>query len=315
MSGKISVIIPVYNGEKVIAQAIESILKQTRPADEIVVVDDGSTDNTRRILETYADRIKYKVVSNGGCASARNVAIKMSSGDWIAFLDSDDIWYTEKLETQMKILDQYPEVGLCCSNFHFRDDNTGKILDHFSAYCAGTRGLIFDKPIPEALPILLRVNFVGVSTTLVRRTVLDKVGLFDVTRLQVEDYNCWLNCALETPFLVAYVPLMEKLKTFQNLTGNWIENCRYHNVVLEDFFQKHDEFLKKKGWLSLLKLKMAGAEYEIGDIYTQRREFVHAWRSYLSGLQRSVSLKNFLTFGWVSLKSTLRMLLGDLIKR
>lgn len=312
---KISVIIPVYNGEKYITRAIESVLNQTRPADEIIVVDDGSTDQTKQILESYADRIKFKVVPNGGPAFARNEAIAMSSGDWIALLDADDIWYPDKLEIQIKALEQYPEVGFCCSNFHFKQDDTGKNMDHFTSYCEGTRGLIFDEPIIEALPVLLRVNFVGVSTVLVRRSILNKVGFFDLAYRGLEDYDCWLKCAFETPFLVVKASLMNKYFTGQNLSGNWLVNCQLHNVVLEKLLSKHGDFLKKQGYLSLLKLKMAWADYEIGNRYVQRKDYILAWQSYFTGLGRHISLKNCLEFCRNFIKSILRMFLGCFINK
>jgi len=95
---KISAIIPTYNRESFIVSALESVLQQTRQVDEIIVVDDGSTDNTEVLLRKYQDRIKYIKQNNAGPAAARNTGLLSSSGEYIAFLDSDDTWVSDKIE-------------------------------------------------------------------------------------------------------------------------------------------------------------------------------------------------------------------------
>ena len=109
---KVSVIIPTYNREKLISRAIESVLAQVYPVYEIIVVDDGSTDATKSVLAPFNGKIKYIYQKNAGIAEARNRGIKESSGEYIAFLDSDDYWAPEKLAEQVKVLDANPQVGI-----------------------------------------------------------------------------------------------------------------------------------------------------------------------------------------------------------
>lgn len=111
----VSVIIPVYNREKVVVDAINSVLNQTYTDLELIVVDDGSTDNTREVLSRISDkRLKYVYQENAGACVARNHGIKLAKGSYIAFHDSDDIWHLDKLEKQMAVFDEYnPDIVFC----------------------------------------------------------------------------------------------------------------------------------------------------------------------------------------------------------
>ncbi|CAG0941402.1 partial heptose III glucuronosyltransferase, partial [Anaerolineae bacterium] len=113
MQRKLSVVIPVYNGEKFIGRALESVFSQTVPPDEIIVVNDGSRDGTAQKLAEFGDRIQVISIPNGGVANARNVGLKACTGDLIALLDADDIWYPDKLEKQLAVMQRYPAIGFC----------------------------------------------------------------------------------------------------------------------------------------------------------------------------------------------------------
>ena len=108
----VSVIIPTYNSSQYIKEAIDSVLAQTYKNFEIIVIDDGSTDNTKEVLAPYLSVIKYIYKNNGGPASARNRGIKEANGEFVAFLDADDVWKPDRLARGVDILDQRPEVGL-----------------------------------------------------------------------------------------------------------------------------------------------------------------------------------------------------------
>ena len=113
---RVSVIIPTYNREKYIAETINSVLDQTFSDYEIIVVDDGSADNTERLIrEQFADEVIYLSKPNGGPASARNMGMRVAKGEYIAFLDSDDLWLPEKLAIQTRFMDAHPEIGLTYS--------------------------------------------------------------------------------------------------------------------------------------------------------------------------------------------------------
>ena len=110
----ISAVIPAYNAEKYITRAIDSVLGQTRPVDEIIIVDDGSTDNTAEAIKRYGDKIQYIYQENAGVSAARNTGIKAAATDWIAFLDADDEWLPERIQLQVELLKRIESIlGNC----------------------------------------------------------------------------------------------------------------------------------------------------------------------------------------------------------
>src|SRR5258706_1971108 len=114
---KISAVIPTYNRSQVLKRAIESVIAQTRPVDEIVVVDDGSTDETASTVAAFGDQVRYIHQHNQGISGARNTAIRAASGDWIALLDDDDEWLPEKVRKQEEAIASCPDAVLVYSNY------------------------------------------------------------------------------------------------------------------------------------------------------------------------------------------------------
>jgi glycosyltransferase involved in cell wall biosynthesis len=121
-SPRISVIIPTYNRAGYIRQAIDSVLQQSVDAVEVIVADDGSTDETRAVVGEYGDRVKYVVTQNGGVAHARNVGMRHATGDYLTFLDSDDVLYPHMLELESRILDRHPEIAMVYAEMSAFDD-------------------------------------------------------------------------------------------------------------------------------------------------------------------------------------------------
>jgi glycosyltransferase involved in cell wall biosynthesis len=147
-SSLISCIVPVYNGERYLGEAIESILKQSYRPIEIIIADDGSTDGTAMVAERYSKQIRYLRQANAGTAAARNLGLSVAAGEFVAFLDADDIWHPEKLARQMACFEARPELAYCVShvqNFwipelieeekRFRNHRMSKALP---GYCTGT---------------------------------------------------------------------------------------------------------------------------------------------------------------------------------
>src|SRR5208337_4579078 len=108
----VSVVIPTYNRGELLIETIESILAQTAKPGEVIVVDDGSTDDTQERLARYADRVRYVRQPNQGVAAARNHGVREARGKWIAFIDSDDVWHPRKLECQLRVLADHPDLGI-----------------------------------------------------------------------------------------------------------------------------------------------------------------------------------------------------------
>ncbi len=219
----VSVIIPTFNRSGFLIEAIESVLAQTFTGEiEIVVVDDGSTDDTKEKLKPYQDKIEYTYIENGGPARARNTGMRKARGKYISFLDSDDLYYPKKIEIQTAFLEDHEDVDLVCSELTAIDDD-GKVLDEFhlknyhpAAYTSddATYEQIYAKSISIAKAGLDlkewedRRIYVGdvfdryfdglilsTNTVMFRRTVLDSVELQHEPYWYFEDYEFVLRIA------------------------------------------------------------------------------------------------------------------------
>jgi glycosyltransferase involved in cell wall biosynthesis len=211
-SPKVSVIIPAYNASEFIREAINSVLNQTYTDYEIIVVDgrDGSTDNTREIVAEYGDAVRYFQQENTGLADARNKGILNAKGEYIAFLDSDDLWSENKLALQVEFLDSHRDVGLVFSDSWFKayGDVTAT-----NPRLVGRRFFQITKPHRgEVLCQLFVGNFIPVLTVVARKECLLKVGLFTKECDSAEDYDLWLR--VSRLFKIDYID--EPLATYRN---------------------------------------------------------------------------------------------------
>jgi glycosyltransferase involved in cell wall biosynthesis len=181
----VSAVIPAYNGERFLRQAIDSALAQTYPSIEVIVIDDGSTDGTPEILSGYGRSIRVFRQENAGQAAARNFGIARSAGQWIAFLDQDDLWDPRKIETQLSMAQDVD--ALICSDAQVID-GTGTVLR--------TRMVSENASPSPTLRDLIVSNTVMAVTVLARREAVEAVGGFDPTnRLGTEDFQLWLRLA------------------------------------------------------------------------------------------------------------------------
>ena len=188
---KVSVIIPTYNREATIGASIQSVLNQTWQNFEIIIVDDGSTDNTRQVIEAFTDdRIRYICLEqNGGASHARNTGIRLSVSEFVAFLDSDDEWLPEKLEKQMQVMQQATEaVGLVyCRMRGTKKDGSILICPELWRPVEELQGNIFYP--------LLEENVIGTPAMLVRKECLEQTGGFDEWLKCLEDWELILRIA------------------------------------------------------------------------------------------------------------------------
>jgi len=186
-SPKVSVIIPTYNRGKYIKEAVDSVLSQAFQDFEIIVIDDGSTDNTREVLSLYSDKIEYIYQENKGISCARNTGIRCSNGEYIAFLDSDDMWLEDKLELQVRFLDKNRDVDMVYSGIYYFDEMFKINRDYFDLV----------KPYSGfVLKHLFLRNFIPCVTVIVRKKCFEKIGLFDETLVFSEDYDMWMRVAM-----------------------------------------------------------------------------------------------------------------------
>ncbi len=178
-NAKISVIIPAYNAEKTLQAAMQSCIDQTFKPFEVIIINDGSTDKTEETANSFIQNqqtnVKFSVITvkNGGVSKARNTGIKQASGDFIAFLDSDDAWHAEKLEKQIEAFKNFPNAALVSTN--------STVKNHFSGQ---TKEVSFTH-------LLIR-NHVITSSAMVPATVI-KNCMFDQSLRRAEDYNLWLK--------------------------------------------------------------------------------------------------------------------------
>ncbi len=183
-SGRISVIIPTYNSGPWVAEAVASVLGQTRPAFEVLVVDDGSTDDTPERMAAFGPPVRYVRKENGGVSSARNRGMAEATGDAIAFLDADDVWHPRKLELQSRTLDAHPELGLVGTHLY---DWPGTHPD--------PEGLGHQTPETIHLDDLIVRNSLVTSTVLARTPILRAAGDFDLNLRGPEDHDFWIRVA------------------------------------------------------------------------------------------------------------------------
>ncbi|MGB0064624.1 MAG: glycosyltransferase [Terracidiphilus sp.] len=221
---KISVIIPAYNAEPYLAEAIASCLEQTEPADEIVVADDGSTDRTAEIAKQFSSQVKLvRLEKNCGLPSARNRAIEASTGDWLAFLDADDWFLPRKLELQRRSIQENPNAVLVYSGFRLRFPDGSERDGEFVP--------------PGELHWRLRYHcpFQPCSVML-RRDAFNVLGGFDPDRRRCEDWDLWLRLASRfsaDAFAAVPEPLVAYRQTPGSLSSNAMRMYEAKAVIIE----------------------------------------------------------------------------------
>jgi glycosyltransferase involved in cell wall biosynthesis len=223
----VSVIMPVYNRETLVGAAIDSILSQTYPAIEVVLVNDGSTDNSLSVIKDYERKYPEKIVvidqENQGQVASRNNAIRKANGKYIAFLDSDDLWEPTKLEEQMPLFKE--NVGLVYSAIN-NIDESGKIVN--AVMCdESVRGNI--------LPQLLVRNQMTGGTVVVLKEALDRVGLFDESFSAAENWDLWIRVCKEYDADLVNKPLVQ----YRVHPGNMSKDRTLMLGAKEDILNKH----------------------------------------------------------------------------
>jgi glycosyltransferase involved in cell wall biosynthesis len=211
----VSVIIPTYQRSHWVSEAIESVLAQTFKDYEIIVVNDGSTDNTVEVLNQFQDKIKIIEQENKGGSAARNIAIKNSQGLYIAFLDDDDLWLPSKLEKQIALLEFNHKIGLIYSDMFWFNENgvfPNTKAQVSSLHLARLYWMHFLNLDSLTCPIS--------STVIVRRQALDEIGLFDESLTNCHDYDLWLRIGEKWLFYYLDDPLTMHRLSDTNITKN-----------------------------------------------------------------------------------------------
>lgn len=224
----VSVIIPAYNAKNTIIETIQSLQKQTFSDFEVIVINDGSTDNTLEVLSAIQDsRIKVFSYENGGLPVARNRGISQATGEFITFLDADDLWTSDKLELQIAALQQHPEAGVAYSWTAFIDENSEFLYAWAPLFYEG-----------NVYPQLLIRNFISSgSNIIVRRQFIEASGEFDPLLKSAEDWDYYIRLAALCPFVL--VPKYQILyrRSSQSMTSKVDVMEKYILTVTERAFQ------------------------------------------------------------------------------
>jgi len=195
----VSVIIPTFNRGRLLKEAVDSVLAQDYPDFELIVVDDGSVDDSAEILHAYGQRLNLIQQQNRGVSAARNAGIAAASGRYIAFLDSDDLWLPQKLTRQVQFFNLYPDA-LICQTEEIWMRNGRRVNPGFRH--RKLSGMIFEPS--------LHLCLVSPSAVMIRRSLFDEVGLFDENLPACEDYDLWLRVSCRYPVYLIPAPLIIK---------------------------------------------------------------------------------------------------------
>lgn len=186
----VSVVIPTFERATLVRDALDSVFTQGVPDLQIIVVDDGSTDDTRAVVESYGAAVEYVYQKNSGPAGARNNGVQRSRGEFIAFLDSDDVWLPEKLKTELEIFRSMPEAEVMISDSEHWVDGELAFPSRFARTAVGTAS---GRPefLPALPPLWVRRSLVSTCCLTFRREVLEKIGSppFDTTLGALEDWD------------------------------------------------------------------------------------------------------------------------------
>lgn len=250
-----SVIIPTYNRKTLLKTALESVLDQTFDDFEVVIIDDGSTDNTNKMIERYEDkRIKYIHQDNHGVAHARNRGIENSEGKFIAFLDSDDKWVRQKLQRACDYINECPAISI----FHTEEVwyKGGKLLNQKKKHM---------KPSGHVYKYALPLCCISISTAVINKKVFNDVGLFDESLPACEDYDFWLRAThkYEVKLIKEYLTIKDGGRPDQLSSQRGLDRYRIkalEKMLLSKELNRNEYELTRKELVKKCLVFSSGAE-------------------------------------------------------
>lgn len=227
----VSVIMPTFNSARFIGPAVETVLAQTYPHIELIVVNDGSTDETEAVLAPYSHRIRLIQQTNQGASAARNTGIQAAQGTYITFLDADDLLKPDKIALQVAVLEARPDVGLVYSGWHYVREDDLQVVGEMRPRQEGN---VF-------ADLILRRMFLIPGAVMVRRELFTQVGLFDVNLVVAEDTDLWIRLAYAgCAFAAVPLPLMQYRLVAQSLTTKITRQAENELARLDKFFAQPD---------------------------------------------------------------------------
>ncbi|MDL2336222.1 MAG: glycosyltransferase [Pseudomonadota bacterium] len=292
----VSVVIPTYNRATFLGAAVASIRAQTYACAEIVIVDDGSTDNTAEVIKELGAGINYIRQVNAGPAAARNLGISRASGDLIAFLDTDDRWLPDKIALQVEVLRREPSVALVSADMAIEDER-GVLCVASNFARRGLQTFFHDldgRSVPGAPSMMLKINFINTSAVLARRDVLLAMKGFD-TRLRFgEDLELWLRIAARHG--VACIPSVQEIRVehAHNVTKS-IEPMLFGYVRLAEVIREwaSEQMLN---WGLNANRYVAESLSDLGYWYFSQNQMKEARHMFIRSLREHPTLRAFLYF-------------------
>lgn len=269
---KVSINLCCYNSEKFLEETLQSIFSQTYKDWELVVINDGSSDSTEKIIQRHLSEgwpIVYHFQTNAGLGRSRNKAIELSSGEFIAIIDHDDLWHSEKLEKQLALFNDRPFVGLTYSNTNSLNPNGYIQLQ--SDYVQLHRGRV--------LPQLLLSNFVRCSSIVVRRDILDQVGWFDPDFIQAEEYDLMIRVAERYEFDYIQEPLATWRIHNQNSSWDGSRTQEELVILMHRTLIRMPQLRSELGQF-LIRLKLSGLSCTAGCAFLMQGRFMDAYHWY-----------------------------------
>jgi glycosyltransferase involved in cell wall biosynthesis len=274
----VSVVITAYNASKWIGETLESVLAQDFTDFEVIVVDDGSTDDTTAVVAGFGGRVCCIHKPNGGQPSARNVGIRAARGEYIAFVDADDLWAKEKLRLQVDLIKRTGVAWVYCDAYTF-DDKSGRRLGRF-----GKANRQYDGDI---LKSLFLAQFIPSPTPIIRRTVFEHVGYFDEHIRVAEDWNMWLKIAAHYPVGLVSVPLADYRCHSTSVIGGLDPQAILHAMLT--FIER--AIVREPVRLGPLKNRaMANCYIDAGRRWASRGRLREARQMFRSAIQLSPGL-------------------------
>jgi glycosyltransferase involved in cell wall biosynthesis len=287
----VSVVIATYNMGQYLPQAVDSILQQTWKNLEVIVVDDGSTDNTPEVMLNYStdSRVNYIRNENQGQPKAKNCGIKKTKGDFIAFCDADDFWEANKLEIQMPLFSN-PKVGVVYSEVSFIDEHNRRYskADHEVRHS----GTITNQMLIE--------NFVPFGTSVIRRQCIEQNGMFDEEFRMGIDWDLWLRYSLSWEFIYApektYVYRVWSGQMSNNYRGRYDHAKRILTKFVNLYGQQLDPVFVKKAWADMYIRE--------ASVYARNEKL---FLMPLKNIMRGIALDPLKFYGW---KALIKLLIG-----
>lgn len=273
---RVSVITPTFRNPAMMREAVKSALAQTMPELEVLIVDDGSQDDTPEVVEKcfgQDPRVRYFYKENGGMGDARNFGIKKARGEWIAFLDHDDIWLPEKLEEQMRVLAADPEAGMCFSD-----------AEHWGGPKDGSTVLGNNFSGDTSLRNYLDGCFIPMLSSVVRKTVFEKLGPFrtEPEFFGVDDAEFWMRFLMSEKAVFVDRVLCRYRVHESNV------HVRMHSEMLRNIlgvYRLHYDELKKRGFESQVKRRMDRLHRKAAEGFFREGRYVEARPHILAWLK------------------------------